>query len=82
LLFLKADLKMKKFIKFFAIGLTAMLFCAFLLVSKNAEAKVDPETAGRKLLKQCAIIVGGQVTQYGNTCDQGGTGCSSNPCGE
>lgn len=73
---------MKKFIKFFVFGLTTMLFCAFLLVSKNAEATVDPDPAGRKLLEQCAVVVGGTVTQYGNICKQGGTGCSSNPCGE
>lgn len=71
---------MKKFIKVFAIGLTAVMVCAFVLVSKNAQAKIIE--APKKQLVPCTITVGTTVTQIGNTCGYGGEGCSPNPCGQ
>ncbi len=44
------------------------------LASKNEVA--------HKKFDACYVTSGEVVTQYGNSCLSGGTGCQSNPCGE
>jgi hypothetical protein len=60
--------------------LSAAAICALMLFGTSTQAKIPPGE-GLRQLTQCAIYNGNTVTQYGNTCDGKGNGCTPNPCG-
>jgi hypothetical protein len=52
---------------------------SFVFVSKAYALREDANT---KVLIPCSVQSGGTITQIGNTCQNGGNGCSANPCGD
>jgi hypothetical protein len=64
----------------FSIALSAVLLTVLSLVSINkADALRETNT---KVLIPCSVQVGGTIIQVGDYCENGGNGCSPNPCGD
>lgn len=59
-----------------------LLFVTVTSILMPALANPPGPGAGKKQIKVCTVTSGDVVTQVGNTCDAGGNGCSSNPCGD
>jgi|GEM_PF-6646110 preprotein translocase subunit YajC len=53
-----------------------MGICFFFALKADAKR----EDGNTKLLVPCSVQSGDTITQIGNTCSNGGNGCTANPC--
>jgi hypothetical protein len=69
----------RKKLTFSIILSTVLLTALSLLIVNKADALRETNT---KLLVPCSVQVGGTIIQVGDYCQNGGNGCSPNPCGD
>ena len=71
-------MKTKKLTLSVILSTVLLAVLSFVFVNK-AHALRETNT---KVLIPCSVQSGGTITQIGNTCQNGGNGCSANPCGD
>jgi hypothetical protein len=68
-----------KSIKFLTVVVAIATTVGFVLVTKNANAYVTPDSSNKKLVV-CGSGDENGTTTMGNTCTSGSNVCISNPC--